>query len=354
MEGNEINNNKNVDDDIVLYAEDVKQYFPVKDGFGKVVNYVKAVDDVTIQLKRGETYGLVGETGCGKSTLGRTLIRLLKPTSGYIEINKKDITYMNEKDIRKYRKDFQMVFQDPFTSLNPRKKVGEILMEVLNIHNIGKKEERIDIAMRTLATVGLRPEHFYRYPHEFSGGQRQRVGLARALILNPQIIVCDEPVSALDVSIQAQIINLLQDIQKKSSVTYLFIAHDMSVVKYISDRIGVMYLGHIVEEAPNEELFNNTLHPYAQALLSAVPDTDVHRKKERIVLQGDLPSPINPPSGCVFHTRCPYATKQCEEYIPVLKDIGGGHKVACLRYDTELTHPINKVYTKKTRKKMNN
>ena len=322
---------------VVLRSVDVSKFFPIRNAFGKVVNYVKAVDSVAIDLYEGETYGLVGETGCGKSTLGRTLIRLLEPTDGIIELNGTNITHLKEKELRQYRKDIQMVFQDPFTSLNPRQKVGDILLEVLDIHNIGEKEDRVEIAMRILAKVGLRPEHFYRYPHEFSGGQRQRVGLARALILNPKIIVCDEPVSALDVSIQSQIINLLQELQKGDKLTYLFIAHDMSVVKYISDRIGVMYLGHIVEEAENEELFGNTLHPYSQALLSAVPSPDVHTKKKRIVLEGDLPSPINAPAGCVFHTRCPYAKKCCSEMIPALNEVPetkGSHKVACLKYDS--------------------
>lgn len=329
------------DEDVVLKAESVFQHFPIKNDFGKVVNYVKAVDGVSLELKKGETYGLVGETGCGKSTLGRTLIRLLNPTSGYIELEGKDISNIKEKEMRQYRKDVQMVFQDPFTSLNPRKKVGEILMEVLDIHNIGSKSERLEIAMKILEKVGLRPEHFYRYPHEFSGGQRQRVGLARALILNPKIIVCDEPVSALDVSIQSQIINLLQDLQKEDNLTYLFIAHDMSVVKYISDRIGVMYLGHIMEEAETEELFDNTLHPYAKALLSSVPSTDFKQKNEKIVLKGDLPSPINPPTGCVFHTRCPYAKPECSEFIPELRQVKPGHKVACLMYEEIVK--INKV-----------
>lgn len=319
-------------DDVVLRAEAVCQYFPIKNGFGKVTNYVKAVDDVSLTLRKGETYGLVGETGCGKSTLGRTLIRLLAPTQGTVEINGVDISRMTEKELRPYRRNFQMVFQDPYTSLNPRQRAGDILMDVLKIHKIGTKEERREIAMKTLETVGLRPEHFYRYPHEFSGGQRQRVGLARALILNPQIIVCDEPVSALDVSIQSQIINLLQDLQKKDQLTYLFIAHDMSVVKYISDRIGIMYLGHIMEEADNEELFSNTLHPYAQALLSAVPSTNVHEKKERIVLKGDLPSPMNPPTGCVFHTRCPYAREICSCEKPQMECMGNNHYVRCHMY----------------------
>lgn len=323
---------------VVLQAEGIAQYFPVRNGFGQVDNYVKAVDGVSLELYEGETYGLVGETGCGKSTLGRTLIRLFEPTKGTIELNGEEISHISENEMRKYRKDIQMVFQDPYTSLNPRKKVGDTLLEVLNIHKIGKKEDRIETAMRILNKVGLRPEHFYRYPHEFSGGQRQRVGLARALILNPKIIVCDEPVSALDVSIQSQIINLLQDLQQNDKLTYVFIAHDMSVVKYICDRIGVMYLGHIMEEAENEELFENTMHPYSLALLSAVPTIDVRKKKERIVLKGDLPSPINPPTGCVFHTRCPYAKPICSQAIPDLKEVENNHKVACFMYDKDLAN----------------
>lgn len=321
---------------VVLSSEHVSQFFPIKNSFGQIVNYVKAVDGVTLELHEGETYGLVGETGCGKSTLGRTLIRLLEPTEGNVVLNGEDISHLSEKEMRKYRREVQMVFQDPYTSLNPRQKVGDILMEVLEIHGVKDKDERMETAMKMLAKVGLRPEHFYRYPHEFSGGQRQRVGLARALILNPKVIICDEPVSALDVSIQAQIINLLQDLQKADKLSYLFIAHDMSVVKYISDRIGVMYLGHLMEEAETGELFANTLHPYAQALLSAVPNANPHEEKQRIVLEGDLPSPINPPAGCVFHTRCPYAKPICSEKIPVLKNVNEKHKVACLLYDKDL------------------
>lgn len=287
--------------------------------------------DITIH--EGEIYGLVGETGCGKSTLGRTLIRLTDPTDGNISVLGKDITKLNDKQMTDMRQKIQMVFQDPYTSLDPKQKVGDILMETLEIHGIGSKKERLDIAMEIMGKVGLRPEHFYRYPHEFSGGQRQRVGLARALILNPKVIVCDEPVSALDVSIQAQIINLLQDLREKDNISFLFIAHDMSVVKYISDRIGVMYLGHLMEEAETEELFANPLHPYAQALLSAVPNPDPHVKKERVVLQGDLPSPMNPPVGCVFHTRCPYATEKCSLKVPSMHEVSPGHRVACLKYE---------------------
>lgn len=317
----------------VISAENVCKYFDVKGSSGKNKSKVKAVDGVSLQIYKGETYGLVGESGCGKSTLGRTLIRLLEPTSGKIMLGDRNIAEIPQKEMRALRKKVQMVFQDPYTSLNPRKRVGDILMEALAIHNMGDKNSRMNTAMEILDKVGLRPEHFYRYPHEFSGGQRQRVGLARALILNPEIIICDEPVSALDVSIQSQIINLLQKLQREGDLSYLFIAHDMSVVKYISDRIGVMYLGHLVEEAATDELFENTLHPYTQALLSAVPDTNPHVKKERIILDGDLPSPLNPPEGCVFHTRCPKACAECSKKVPTLKEIKPGHKVACLLYE---------------------
>ena len=316
---------------VVLRAEQVKKYFPVQGGLGRPKRMVKAVDGVDLEVKKGEIYGLVGETGCGKSTLGRTLIRLTEPTEGKVQILGKEITGLHGNDLREMRRDVQMVFQDPYTSLDPRQKVGDILMEALEIHGIGSKSQRMEAALEILEKVGLRLEHFYRYPHEFSGGQRQRIGLARALILNPKIIICDEPVSALDVSIQAQIINLLQDLREKEGLSFLFIAHDMSVVKYVSDRIGVMYLGNMMEEAETEELFSNTLHPYAKALLSAVPNPDPHHKRERINLKGELPSPMNPPSGCVFHTRCPYATEECSLGKPELKEVKPGHKVACLK-----------------------
>lgn len=317
--------------EIVLEARHIKKYFPVKGALGRVVKNVKAVDDVSLKLYRGETLGLVGETGCGKSTLGRTILKLVEPTHGRIVLEGEDITDLGEKDMRKKRNAIQMVFQDPYTSLNPRKRVGSILEEVLAIQKI--KEDRQEKAMEILAKVGLRKEHYYRYPHEFSGGQRQRIGLARALILNPRMIVCDEPVSALDVSIQSQIINLLLDLQEERQLSYVFIAHDMSVVKYVSTRIGVMYLGHIVEEAPTDDLFGMTLHPYAQALLSAVPSTNPHVRKERIILKGDVPSPIDPPAGCVFHTRCPYATPKCQKEIPPKREINQGHLVACHLYE---------------------
>ena len=314
---------------VLLRATDVKKYFPITGLFGKVENYVKAVDGVSLELYKGETYGLVGETGCGKSTLGRTLIRLLPATEGSVELDGMELTKLSAAESRRLRRRVQMVFQDPFTSLNPRKRIGDILTEALDIQNIGEKSQRMDMAMELMQQVGLLVEHYYRYPHELSGGQRQRVGLARALIVNPELVVCDEPVSALDVSVQSQILNLLVDMQKKRELTYLFISHDMAVIRYVSDRIGVMYLGHLVEEAEAAELFANPLHPYTQVLLSAVPSPDPHVKKQRTVLEGDLPSPIDPPGGCVFHTRCPRAKDCCRHELPPMREVSPGHKVAC-------------------------
>lgn len=315
---------------IILQADNVATWFPVRGAMGRTVNYVKAVDGVSMCLREGETYGLVGESGCGKSTFGRTLIRLLEPSNGTITLFGEDISHLSMKDMLRYRKDIQIVFQDPYTSLDPRQRIGDMLMEVLQIHGIGQnKSERMSIAMQTLAQVGLRTDHFYRYPHEFSGGQRQRIGLARALILQPKIVVCDEPVSALDVSIQSQIINQLCDLRDEKGLSYLFISHDMSVIRYISDRVGVMYLGHLVEEAPTDEIFEHPMHPYTQTLLSAVPSIDPRTTKERMILQGDPPSPIDPPSGCVFHTRCPYARPECAKVLPQLTAVSAEHKTAC-------------------------
>lgn len=317
--------------DIVLQAQGIKTYFPIRTAFGRLKNQVKAVDDVSLTLYKGETYGLVGETGCGKSTLGRTLMRLVNHCQGKIIFDGRDISGLSEKEMRELRPKIQMVFQDPYTSLNPRKRIGSALTETLDIHGIGTRQERIDMVMSILKRVGLRPEHFYRFPHEFSGGQCQRIGLARALLLRPKLIICDEPVSALDVSIQSQIINLLKDLQEQEEIAYLFIAHDLSVIRHISNRIGVMYLGHLVEEAPTGKLFANPLHPYTQALLSAVPSTNPQGRAKRVRLEGDLPSPINPPAGCVFHTRCPRATAICANGTPAMRDFDG-HKTACHLY----------------------
>ncbi|MDW0116111.1 dipeptide ABC transporter ATP-binding protein [Sporosarcina thermotolerans] len=320
----------------LLEIKNVKKFFPVKKGlleFNKEQTFVQAVNDVSFSILKGETYGLVGESGCGKSTTGRTLLKLIEPTEGQAIYNGKDIFKLSGQELRKVRQDIQMVFQDPYSSLNPRKRIGKTLEEPLIIHNIGTPKERTEIVMEILSKVGLQLEHYYRYPHEFSGGQRQRIGLARALILNPKLLIMDEPVSALDVSIQSQILNLLKTIQADLDLSYLFISHDMSVVRHVSDRIGVMYLGKLVEEAPTDELFANPLHPYTQALLSAVPVPKSGEKKERIILKGELPSPMNPPSGCVFHTRCPFAMDRCKLEVPEKKAVASGHQIACHLYD---------------------
>ncbi|TBL73371.1 ABC transporter ATP-binding protein [Paenibacillus thalictri] len=313
----------------LLEVKGLKKYFPVKGLLGNAKAHVKAVNDVSFKLFEGETFGLVGESGCGKSTLGRTILRLLEPTGGEVMYNGRNIYGLSDREFRNIRQELQMVFQDPYSSLNPRKRIGSTLEEPLAIHGIGAKSERTDRVMDILQKVGMQLESYYRYPHEFSGGQRQRIGLARALVMNPRIIVCDEPVSALDVSIQSQIINLLQQLQGEFKLTYLFVAHDLSVVRHISDRIGVMYLGQMVEVAPTDSLFATPLHPYTQALLSAVPLPHPGARKQRITLKGEIPSPLNPPSGCIFHTRCPFATEVCKTEIPVLKEMTEGHLVAC-------------------------
>jgi oligopeptide transport system ATP-binding protein len=315
----------------------VKKYFPIRKGvLQREVARVHAVDDVSIEVREGETLGLVGESGCGKSTLGRTIVRLLEPTEGQILFRGQRIERLGARRLRPLRREMQMVFQDPYASLNPRKRVGSIIGDPLKIHSIGDKGSRKKQVEDLLATVGLSPEHYNRFPHEFSGGQRQRIGIARALALRPKLIVADEPVSALDVSIQSQMLNLLEDLQDEFQLTYIFIAHDLGVVRHVSDRIAVMYLGKLVELSPAEELYQRPIMPYTEALLSAVPvpDPDLARKRERIVLEGDVPSPINPPSGCRFHPRCRYSTEICREVEPPLADYGNGHLAAC-------HHPLN-------------
>lgn len=323
------------DSDILLEVKGLKKYFPIKAGIlQKTVGHVKAVDDVSFFIKKGETFGLVGESGCGKSTTGRTIIRLYEPTEGEIIFNGQDISTLNETQIKPYRKDIQMVFQDPYSSLNPRKTVGTILEEPFRVHNLYSKAERKERVEHLLDRVGLNPTLRDRYPHEFSGGQRQRIGIARALTLNPKLIIGDEPVSALDVSIQSQVLNIMDDLQKEFGLTYLFIAHDLAVVKHISDRIGVMYLGRMMEVTDKKTLYSNPLHPYTQALLSAIPKSHPSEvKRERIILKGDVPSPSNPPQGCVFHTRCPQAMDHCKQVVPMLKELEPGHFVACHLYE---------------------
>ena len=314
----------------LIKVENVKKYFPIRSGtFQKVTGSVKAVDGISFEIKKGETLGLVGESGCGKSTLGRTIIRLIDKTSGNVYFDGKDLYKANKKELRDLRTQMQIIFQDPYSSLNPRLNVGQIVGESLIDHKLCPKSEVQDRVIEAITKCGLAPYHIKRYPHEFSGGQRQRIGIARALILNPEFVVCDEPVSALDVSIQAQIINLLSDLQQQMGLTYLFISHDLSVVQHISHRVGVMYLGTMVELAKKDELYSNPLHPYTKALMSAVPIPDPTLKRNRIILQGDIPSPANPPKGCKFHTRCPYKMDICAKEDPKYRDVGGGHFVAC-------------------------
>jgi len=313
----------------LIKVEHLKQWFPAG-GFGKNKKYVKAVDDVSFTIKKGETLGLVGESGCGKTTVGRTILNLYKPTAGEIWYDGKQI--VTPADIKEFRKKATMVFQDPYSSLNPRMTVEDIIAEPLDVHKLYKtKEERRERILELMSHVGLNSEHASRYAHEFSGGQRQRIGIARSLAVNPEFIVCDEPVSALDVSIQAQVINMFDELQDKLGLTYLFIAHDLLVVRHISDRIAVMYLGKMVELADADEIYENPLHPYSQSLMSAVPvpDPKIARSNKRIVLSGDIPSPLNAPSGCPFRTRCPHATEQCAESMPEFKEVSKGHFVAC-------------------------
>ena len=321
---------------VLLRVRDVKQYFPVKKTkLREKQRYVRANDGISLDIYAGETLGLVGESGCGKSTLGRTLLQLHPQTDGQVLYYKDgkeiDLKSLSKEEMRVLRKDLQLIFQDPYSSLNPRMTVGQIIGEGLVSHGVFKRGDPAmrDYIFKVMENCGLATYMFGRYPHQFSGGQRQRIGIARSLALNPSFVVCDEAVSALDVSIQSQILNLLSDLKEQQNLTYLFITHDLSVVKYISDRIGVMYLGNMVELAPTEELFANTLHPYTEALLSAIPVVDENDKRERILLEGDIPSPVNPPSGCKFHTRCRYCQQKCKEEVPQWTDVGNNHYVAC-------------------------
>ena len=322
-----------VEKENLLEIKNLKTYYPVKGGFfRRTIGNVKAVDDVSFEIKKGETLGLVGESGCGKSTTGRTIIRLLNATDGEILFDGKDITKLRGKSLQSIRQDIQMVFQDPYASLNPMQMVGDIVAEpIKNFKNISTKDLK-DEVMDLLTKVGLPEDAYYKYAHEFSGGQRQRIGIARALALRPKLIIADEPVSALDVSVQSQVLNLLKKLQKEFDLTFLFIAHDLSVVKHMSDRIGVMYLGNMVEIADRNSMYAEPLHPYTQALISAIPMPDPRRKKERIVLEGDVPSPMNPPTGCPFHPRCPAAMAECSQVKPALKEVKPGHQVACHLY----------------------
>ncbi len=317
----------------ILSVRGLKKYFPITQGIliQRKVADVKAVDGISFDVKQGETLGLVGESGCGKSTTGRTILQLYRPTEGQVFFQGKDLAALKGEDLRKMRSNMQMIFQDPYASLNPRMTVGDIIAEPLEVHNIARGKEKKERVQELLSIVGLNPYFVNRYPHEFSGGQRQRIGIARALAVNPDFIVCDEPISALDVSIQAQIINLLEELQNRFGLTYLFIAHDLSVVRHISDRVAVMYLGKVVELTDSRTLYANPLHPYTRALLSAVPIPDpvIEEKRERIILVGDVPSPVNPPKGCRFHTRCPLAIPICKEVAPEWRDVGNGHFVEC-------------------------
>jgi oligopeptide transport system ATP-binding protein len=314
----------------LLEIRNLKKHFPVGEGlFSRGKGAVKAVDGVNLSIEEGETLGLVGESGCGKSTLGRAILRLIEPTSGEINFLGKNLLALSQRELREARREMQIIFQDPYASLNPRMRVGDIVGEGLEIHKLAKGRAKRDRVMELLHQVGLRDDHYDRYPHEFSGGQRQRIGIARALAVNPKFIVCDEPVSSLDVSIQAQIINLLQELQEKMHLTYLFISHDLRVVEHISHRVAIMYLGKVVEIAKSDTIYRDAKHPYTRALLSAVPIPDMEKKKERVVLEGDVPSPVNPPSGCTFHPRCSYREAICSQTEPPLEFSADGHGVSC-------------------------
>lgn len=318
----------------LLEVQELKKYYPVRGGFFKrKIGDVKAVDNITLDLKRGETFGLVGESGCGKSTAGRTITRLFKPTSGKILFEGRDITSLRGSELRDLRQDIQMIFQDPFASLNPKMMVGSIVSEPLLNYRKGSEAKLKSEIIELLSRVGLPEDAYYKYPHEFSGGQRQRIGIARALALKPKLIVADEPVSALDVSVQSQVLNLLKELQQEFNLTLLFIAHDLSVVKHMSDRIGVMYLGNLVEISDAADIYTNPKHPYTQALISAIPQPDPRNKSKRVILSGDVPSPQNPPSGCPFHPRCPQVMSHCSEVKPLLKEVNRGHRVSCLLYE---------------------
>lgn len=320
------------DSPVLLEIRNIKKYFPITRGlFKHTVGYVKAVDGINLKIKRGETLGLVGESGCGKSTLGRSILRLTEPSVGEILLDGTDIRKLNQEELRQYRKKLQIIFQDPFASLNPRMTVGDIVGEPLKIHGLVKKDEMEERVAELLTLVGLDSRIMGRYPHQFSGGQRQRIGIARALSLNPELVICDEPVSALDVSVRSQVLNLMNELKEKLNLTFLFISHDLSVVKHISDRVAVMYLGQLVELADKEEIYENPAHPYTKALMSAIPIPDPFVERKRIILAGDVPSPLNPPSGCRFHPRCPLACQVCREQEPKLREYKKGHYAACHR-----------------------